>query len=106
MTAAFAILMKKNFVDLKARAKELLAFIGNRKEKRLLCVSHRIFLKMVFMYMEQGEELDSNDFAVLDYHTKVENTAVTICEYDPWKKFVGRNPWRILAVNDAGILKK
>lgn len=93
---------EENFEDLKYRAKKFLDMLAARPESRILCVSHRIFLKMVFSYIEEGEDLGSHDFTVLDYNTKVENTAVTICEYSPWRRFVGRNPWKILAVNDYG----
>ena len=92
---------EENFEDLKARAKKLLKMLSGRKENRILCISHRIFLKMIFSYMEQGDKLDPHTFALLDYHTKIENTAITLCEYNPWKKLTGKNPWRILAVNDS-----
>lgn len=93
---------EENFSDLKGRAHKLLDFLAVRQEKRLLCVSHRIFLKMVFSYINQGEDIDANEFAVLDYNTKVENTAITITEYSWWRKVMGKNPWSILAVNDYG----
>ena len=97
---------EENFEDLKARAKSLLSLLSKRKERRILCVSHRIFLKMVLSYMSQGDALDPHGFAVLDFNTHVENTAITICEYSAWRKFRGQNPWKILAANDPGILPK
>lgn len=93
---------EENFADLKDRAKKVLKMLENRKEKRILCVSHRIFLKMIFSYINEGDALDPHEFAILDYNTKVENTAITICEYNWWKKLRGKNPWKILAVNDYG----
>lgn len=93
---------EENFFDLKNRAHKLLDTLAARKEKRFLCVSHRIFLKMLFSYINQGEDIDSNEFAILDYNTKVENTAITICEYSYWRKITKKNPWKILAVNDYG----
>jgi broad specificity phosphatase PhoE len=93
---------EENFSDLKARARKLLELLAERKENRILCVSHRIFLKMIFSYMEQGEGLDAHEFAVLDYNTKIENTAITITQYNVWKKLIGKHPWKILAVNDQG----
>jgi probable phosphoglycerate mutase len=93
---------EENFADLKGRAKNLLDMLSKRKEKRIVCVSHRIFLKMVLSYIEQGDALDSHEFAVLDYNTKVENTAVSVCEYSWWRKIKGQNPWKVLAVNDYG----
>ncbi len=93
---------EENFEDLKNRAKAFLDMLAKRHENRILCVSHRIFLKMVFSYIEEGEKLNSQAFTVLDFHTTVQNTAVTMCEYNPWRKLIGRNPWKILAVNDYG----
>lgn len=93
---------EENFADLKERAHKLLDFLSHKKQRRILCVSHRIFLKMIFSYMEQRDALQAHEFAVLDFNTKVENTAITICEYNFWKKLRGANPWRILAVNDYG----
>lgn len=93
---------EENFADLKARAKKLLKMLSRRREKRILCVSHRIFLKMLFSYINQGENLDTHGFTMLDFHTKVENTAVTVVEYSFWRWITGKNPWSILAVNDGG----
>jgi len=93
---------EENFQDLKNRAHKVLDMLAYRKERRILCVSHRIFLKMLFAYMNEQDKLNPHEFTVLDYNTKVENTAITICEYNAWKKLVGKNPWRILAVNDYG----
>src|SRR3989344_5370158 len=42
---------EENFVDLKERAKKLLAYIASRREKRIIMVTHKIFLKMVVSYM-------------------------------------------------------
>ncbi len=95
---------EENFEDLRARAGKVLDFLSKRTERRILCVSHRIFLKMLFAYVNEGINIDPHGFVFLDYHTKVENTAITIVEYNVWKKLVGKNPWRILAVNDYGRL--
>jgi probable phosphoglycerate mutase len=95
---------EENFEDLKKRARVLLDYLSTRKEKRIMCVSHRIFLKMVLSYIAQGESLDSHEFVVLDYNTKVENTGVAMCTYTPIKKWLlNKNPWEILA-EDYGRL--
>lgn len=93
---------EENFTELKARAKELLTLLENRPEKRILCVSHRIFLKMVCAYIEQGEALTSHEFVKLDFYNKVENTAIAICTYKPLNKLFRKKPWNILAFNDFG----
>lgn len=93
---------EENFSDLKKRAKELLEMLGSRPEKKILCVSHRIFIKILVSYMEQGDDLDPHEFAVLDFNTKIQNTAITVCKYSAFLKFKGKNPWEVLAANDYG----
>lgn len=97
---------EENFEDLKNRAKKLLTLLEHRKESRIMCVSHRIFFKMVLSYIEQGEKLDSHAFAVLDYNTKVENTAVALLSYTPLNKLFGKNPWKVLAYDYGHIIKE
>lgn len=96
---------EENFQDLKARAQKLLTFISKRKERHILCVSHRIFLKMVLSYIEEGETLDSHRFAELDLLNSVNNASITVCSYNPVDKLFGKNPWKILVFNDYGRIK-
>lgn len=98
---------EENFDDLKARAKKLLAYLATRKEKRIMCVSHRIFLKMVASYIESGESLTSKGFVKLDFLNPADNASVTFAEYSPieaWKyrKLKGQAGWKLLAWNDFG----
>lgn len=93
---------EENFEDLKVRAKKLLDYLASRKEDHIMCISHRIFLKMVISYIERGEALDSHEFVKLDFFNTVNNTAVAVCIYTPWKKLFGKNPWKVLAFNDYG----
>jgi broad specificity phosphatase PhoE len=93
---------EENFSELKARARKLLTLLEQRPEKRVLCVSHRIFLKMVCAYAEQGESLTSHDFVKLDFYNKVENTAIAVCAYKPLNKWLKKKEWNILAFNDFG----
>ncbi len=97
---------EENFEDLKNRAKELLKMLAHRRENRIMCVSHRIFFKMVLSYIEQGEKLDSHAFTVLDYNTKVENTAVALCSYTPLNRLFGKNPWKVLAYDFGHLIKE
>ena len=96
---------EENFQDLKERAAKLLDFLAHHRGNRLMCVSHRIFLKMVLSYIEQGDKMDSHDFAMLDYYTKVENTGVALCSYTPLNKLIGKNPWKVLAYDYGRLVK-
>jgi len=93
---------EENFAELKSRARELLTLLEHRPEKHILCVSHRIFLKMVFALIVQGDSLTSHDFVKLDFYNKVENTAVAVCTYKLLNKWLKKKEWNILAFNDYG----
>jgi broad specificity phosphatase PhoE len=102
---------EENFQDLKYRAKKLLKFLTERNERNIMCVSHRIFLKMVASYIEYGESLTAEQFVKLDFLNKSENASVTLAIYSPWNawknKMKNRNlkeqaGWKLLAWNDYG----
>ena len=89
---------EENFVDLKKRAKKLLRFIKWKGEKRILMVTHGIFLKMVAAYMIHGENLTASEYNKLSYFNPINNAGITICEYIPhWFK---KDEWKILVWND------
>jgi len=96
---------EENFQDLKNRAIKLLNALAKRKEKRIMCISHRIFLKMVLSYIEEGEKLDSHRFAELDLLNSMNNAAITVCTYNPLDKLLGKNPWKTLVFNDYGRME-
>ena len=91
---------EENFIDLKAREKKLLRFIRWRDEKRIIMVTHGIFLKMVMSYMLYGEKLTASQYNNLSYFNPVTNASMAICSYTPhWFR---RGEWKILVWNDLG----
>lgn len=89
---------EENFTDLKKRAKKLLGFISRRYEKRIILVTHGIFLKMVVSYMTYGEKLTASQYNTLSYFNPVENASMCICSYKHhWLK---KNEWKVLVWND------
>lgn len=89
---------EENFVDLKDRARKLLEYIAHRKEKRILMVTHGIFLKMVISYMLEGEALTASEYNKLSYLNPMDNAGVTICSYIPhWFK---KAEWKLLIWNN------
>ena len=89
---------EENFIDLKTRAKKLLKFISWRSEKRIIMVTHGIFLKMVVAYMLYGEKLTASEYNKLSYFNPMDNASMTICSYKShWFK---KNEWKILVWND------
>jgi len=89
---------EENFVDLKERAKKLLDFIKKTKEKRIIMVTHGIFLKMVIAYMEYGNKLNASQYNTLSYFNPIDNAGMTICLYNPhWFK---KDEWKLLTWNN------
>jgi probable phosphoglycerate mutase len=93
---------EENFTDLKERARELLEYIKTRPEKRIIMVTHSIFLKMVVSYMLLGEKLTASGYNTLSYLNPIENGGITICSYthaDYWLK-KSQEEWRLIIWND------
>ncbi len=89
---------EENFTDLKNRARKLLDYIRSRPERRMILVTHSIFLKMVVSYMLYGESLSASEYNKLSYFNPIDNAGLTICQYVPhW--FV-KDEWKIITWND------
>jgi broad specificity phosphatase PhoE len=89
---------EENFTDLKKRAKKLLKFISRRPEKRIIMITHGIFLKMVVSYMTYGESLTASQYNTLSYFNPVNNASICICSYT--HRWFQKNEWKILVWND------
>jgi len=89
---------EENFTDLKKRAEKLLSFISRRWQKRIIMVTHGIFLKMIISYMIYGEKLTASEYNTLSYFNKSNNASMCICSYKHhWLK---KNEWKLLVWND------
>jgi len=89
---------EENFVDLKKRAKKLLAYIARRRQKRIIMVTHGIFLKMVMSYMLYGEKLTASQYNNLSYFNPINNASMAICSYTThWFK---KSEWKLIVWND------
>lgn len=91
---------EENFIDLKNRAKELLKFIADRDEDRIIMVTHGIFLKMVVSYMLYGEELNASMYNNLSYFNPINNASMAICSYTT--HLFKKNEWKLITWNDLG----
>ena len=89
---------EENFMDLKNRAKKLLKYIGHRHEKRIIMVTHGIFLKMVIAYMISGENLTASEYNKLSYFNPIDNAGIAICSYTT--HWFSKNEWKVLVWND------
>jgi broad specificity phosphatase PhoE len=89
---------EENFSDLKARAKKLLSYIKWRRQKRIIMVTHKIFLKMVMSFMLYGDGLTASQYNNLSYFNPIDNAGMAICSYTHhWFK---KDEWKIIVWND------
>lgn len=91
---------EENFVDLKERAKKLLAYILKRPEERIIMVTHGIFLKMIVSYMLRGDKLTASEYNNLSYLNPINNASMAICSYTT--HLFKKNEWKLLVWNDLG----
>lgn len=72
---------EENFIDLKERARRLLIYLAHRSEKKILVVTHSIFLKMIASYILYRDDLTARKYNVLSYTNESNNASITIVEY-------------------------
>lgn len=72
---------EENFTDLKERAKLCLEYLEKRKEKRIVVVTHGIYLKMLIAYITIGDKLTSQDYNKISFFYPSNNASVTVAEY-------------------------
>jgi probable phosphoglycerate mutase len=89
---------EENFVDLKERAKKLLKYIPNRREKRIIMITHGIFLKMVMSYMLYGKKLTAEEFNNLSYFNPIDNASMAIVSYTT--HWFEKDEWKLIVWND------
>ncbi|MFA6301212.1 MAG: histidine phosphatase family protein [Candidatus Paceibacterota bacterium] len=89
---------EENFSDLKKRAKKLLYFISTRYHKKIIMVTHKIFLKMVIAYMLHGEKLTASEYNSLSYFNPIDNAGMAICTYK--HHWLRPNEWKLVVWND------
>jgi broad specificity phosphatase PhoE len=92
---------EENFEDLKNRAGQLLHFIAGRKEKKIIMVTHGIFLKMVAACITLGRDLTASEYNTLSYFNTIDNAGICIVSYTThWFPWFNQPEWRLLVWND------
>jgi broad specificity phosphatase PhoE len=89
---------EENFTDLKARAKKLLSYLSHRRQKRIIAVTHKIFLKMVVSYILHGDKLTASEYNNLSYFNPIDNASMAICTFT--RHWFKKNEWKLLVWND------
>jgi broad specificity phosphatase PhoE len=88
---------EENFFDLKTRALKALAHLAARLEQKVLVVTHGTFLCMLICCMMAGEEVSPQWFDRVQHFLVLQNTALSVCEYDNGK-------WQLVLWNDHAHL--
>jgi broad specificity phosphatase PhoE len=88
---------EENFFDLKQRALKALEYLAERPEGTLLVVTHGTFLCMLIGCMMAGEEFSPQWFDRIQHFLVLNNTALSVCEYDQGK-------WQLVSWNDYAHL--
>jgi len=98
----------ENFQDLKERAKNILAYLEDRPEGRILIVMHGFMMRMLFAYIIFGETLTASEFyKFIRAVRSVENTGLSVVLYDPEgerETVYPRGKWSIRIWNDHAHL--
>ena len=94
---------EENFTDMKDRAMRLKSYLESNAVDGTLCVSHGIFLKMFLSVLLLGNDLTLADYIKLSVYNSADNAAISLVSYNPIRKWLGKNPWTILAYNDTSI---
>ena len=92
---------EENFIDLKKRAKKLLALLSRQGARETCVVTHHAFLKMVLSYMLHRERLHATDYVKLSFFNTSDNGGISICEYHPWKMFSRTRGWEVISFNET-----
>lgn len=93
---------EENFLELKSRAIELLAYAESLAEENILMISHGVFMSMLTAYAIFGSELTSQEFWAVFVGTEHKNTGITILKQSKYKDEPAR--WKLLTWNDHAHL--
>lgn len=102
---------EENFIDLRDRAKACLAYLESQKEKRVLVVTHGIFLKMLIAYILHRDELTAVLYNKLSFFNPANNAGITVCQLT--KGILGtkiaapkpKDAWKLIVWDDHIDLK-
>jgi 2,3-bisphosphoglycerate-dependent phosphoglycerate mutase len=91
----------ENFSDLMARADAALDFLRTRKEKKLLVVTHALFLRDIVARVLLGDAITSPVLERFRYRTHIANTGLTMLVYG---RHLDGMEWRLWTLNDESHL--
>ena len=96
---------EENFIELRDRARKSLDLLASQGAPHLVAVTHGIYLRMVIGYLLNRERLHAGDYAKLSFFNASDNAGITICEYNPAKRFSKTRGWRVIQYNITPLPK-
>ena len=90
---------EENFTDLRDRARKCLDLFAAQSTRHTAAVTHGIFLKVVIGYLLNRERLHASDNAKLSFFNASDNAGITICEYEPLRRWGKTRGWRVVEYN-------
>jgi probable phosphoglycerate mutase len=90
---------EENFAELRDRARKCLDLFASQSARHTCAVTHGIFLKMIIGYLLNREKLHAGDYAKLSFFNASDNAGITICEYEPLKRWSKTRGWRVIEYN-------
>lgn len=95
---------EESFNDLVERAFKFLKIAEGMasNHKHVLVVSHARFLKLLLGVILWGREANPHVFQPFFYRVSMNNTSITVCEYD--KEAEAQKRWHIVTLNDHAHL--
>ncbi len=91
----------ENFDDLVVRADKALEFLLHQTEKNIVVVTHGFFLRTIVARVMLGDALTPEAFRHFQHHSEMENTGLTVMEYQERKDGLD---WRLWIYNDHAHL--
>lgn len=95
---------EENFDDLKARAGQCLNFLQNRQEENILVVTHNYFIRTLAARAVFGEKLTGYECEQFFRVFRMENTGITVLEFDDKKNKENESMWKLWIWNDHSHL--
>lgn len=93
---------EENFHDLKKRAQNALSYLSRRPYRRMIVVTHHVFLHTFLSYLLYRDTLTANDLVKLSFFNPADNGSVTLCVYHPWHgRFKKTKGWEIRVYNQT-----
>jgi probable phosphoglycerate mutase len=90
---------EENYEEINERAKKFLGhIIKYHSNLDILCVSHSTYIKFLVAKMLFGKDLTPEIARIFYHHTLMQNTGLTVCEYDK------ESGWLVRHLNDASHL--